>query len=68
LELYYDMKLFKDRRERARHRAAAGRSIARLIERGLLECPGRGRWKLTPAGLALAQKLDPDVQGQLKEK
>jgi hypothetical protein len=34
----------------------------RLIERGLLECPARGEWLLTPAGLKAAKALWPLVQ------
>ena len=39
---------YEDPRVRASRRAAAGLSIARLIKRGLLECPRPGRWRLTP--------------------
>jgi hypothetical protein len=59
---------FEDRRVRARRRAAAGLSIARLIKRGLLECCARGSWRLTPAGLAVARRLYPDLKPPTKRQ
>jgi hypothetical protein len=59
---------FEDRRERASRRAAAGLSIARLIKRGLLECCARGRWRLTPAGLKVAWRLNPDFKRPTKRE
>jgi hypothetical protein len=56
------MKSFEGRKERARRRAAAGRSIERLIERGLLESCSRGSWRLTPSGVQAARKLYPGVR------
>jgi hypothetical protein len=56
------MKEAEDRRVRNRRRAAAGRSLHRLIRRGLLECPARGAWKLTPAGFKAAKGLWPEIQ------
>jgi hypothetical protein len=49
------MKEIGYRNERASRRAATGRSLHRLIERGLLECPARGARRLTPAGLKAAR-------------
>jgi hypothetical protein len=62
------MMQYEDRRLRASRRAAAGLSIARLIKRGLLECCGRGRWRLTPAGLALARRLNPQCKPPTKRE
>jgi len=59
---------FEDRRERASRRAGAGLSIARLIKRGFLESCARGRWRLTPAGLALARRLNPDLRPPTKQQ
>jgi hypothetical protein len=59
---------FEDRRERARRRAAAGLSIARLIRRGLLEWCARGRWRLTPAGLKVARRIWLDVKPTTKRE
>jgi hypothetical protein len=59
---------FEDRRERARRRAAAGLSIARLIKCGLLECFARGSWRLTPPGLAVARRLYPDLKPPTKRQ
>jgi hypothetical protein len=59
---------FEDRRERASRRAAAGLSIARLIKRGLLECPSRGSWRLTPAGLKVARRLNPQCKPPTKRE
>jgi hypothetical protein len=59
---------FEDRRERARRRAAAGLSLARLCSRGLLEHCARGSWRLTPAGLALARRLYPEIKPSIKRQ
>src|SRR6266404_5599266 len=59
---------FKDRRERAAKRAAAGLSIARLTGRGLLECCSRGHWRLTRAGVALARRLFPKIKPPTKRE
>jgi hypothetical protein len=59
---------FDDRRERAARRAAAGLSLARLIKRGLLEHCARGSWRLTPAGLALARRLNLDIKPPTKRQ
>ena len=59
---------FEDRRERASRRAAAGLSLARLIKRGLLECPSRGSWRLTPAGFRVARRLYPDIKPPSKRQ
>ena len=56
------LKEVEDRRERASRRAAAGRSLERLIERGFLESCGRGSWRLTPSGVKAARKLYPDIK------
>jgi hypothetical protein len=56
------MKEVEDRRERARRRAAAGKSIDRLIGRGLLESCGRGSWRLTSIGFQAGKKLYPGVR------
>jgi hypothetical protein len=57
-----------ERRERARARASAGRSLARLIKRGLLESCSRGRWRLTHRGLSLARALYPEIKLRTKKK
>jgi|SRR6516164_7518801 hypothetical protein len=54
------MEQFEKGERRACARAAAGLSIARLIRRGLLERCARGRWRLTPNGLDVALRLEPD--------
>jgi len=59
---------FEDRRERASRRAAAGLSLAPLIKRGLLECPSRGSWRLTPAGFKVARRLYPDIKPPSKRQ
>jgi len=56
------MKQIENRRERACRRAAAGRALARLIRRGLLETCSRGAWRLTRAGLEAARKVHPEIQ------
>ena len=56
------MKQIENRRERACRRAAAGRALARLIHRGLLETCSRGAWRLTRAGLEAARKVHPEIQ------
>jgi hypothetical protein len=56
------MKSFEDPKERARRRAAAGRSIERLIGRRLLESCSRGSWRLTRGGLEAARKLYPEMR------
>jgi|SRR6516164_5624808 len=66
------MRKFEDRRERHRRRSAFGLSVARLIKRGLLESPVRGRWRLTLTGVKLASALYPEIKPltkrQLKEQ
>jgi hypothetical protein len=62
------MMQYEDRRVRASRHAAAGLSIARLIKRGLLECCTRGRWRLTPAGLAVARRLNPQCKPPTKRE
>jgi hypothetical protein len=59
---------FENRHVRASRRAAAGLSIARLIKRGLVECAARGRWRLTPAGLKIAQRLYPNIKPPTKRQ
>jgi restriction endonuclease Mrr len=56
------MRKIENRKERARRRAAAGLSIARLIRRGLLESCSRGRWRLSKRGVAIAKKLHPEIK------
>jgi hypothetical protein len=48
-----------DRRKRAVRRAAAGRAVARLVYRGLLERCARGKWRLTPTGIEVAKAIHP---------
>jgi hypothetical protein len=50
-----------DHRERATHRAAAGLSITRLVNRGLVEGSSRGKWRLTPKGVRVAKALWPEI-------
>jgi hypothetical protein len=57
-----------ERRVRACARASAGRSLARLIKRGLLESPSRGRWRLTHRGLKVARALYPEIKPRTKKK
>jgi hypothetical protein len=52
----------EERRKNASLRSAAGLSVARLIKRGLVECCSRGKWRLTGAGLKVAQKLWPELK------
>ena len=59
---------YEDPRVRASRRAAAGLSIARLIKRGLLECPRPGRWRLTPTGLKAARRLNPQCKPPTKRE
>jgi hypothetical protein len=54
-------KKYQDKKERASRRAAAGLSLKRLIRRGLLEVCGRGRWRLTAAGLKKAKALHAEL-------
>jgi hypothetical protein len=56
------MKEIEDRRVRHVRRAAAGRAIARLIRRGLLESCARGAWRLTPRGFKAARDLWPEIR------
>jgi hypothetical protein len=68
-QIRFRMKGFADSRIRASRRAAAGLAIARLIRRGLLECCSRrGRWRLTPAGLALGRRLYPEIRSPSKRQ
>jgi hypothetical protein len=62
------MRRIEDRKERARRRAAAGLSIARLIRRGLLASCSRGKWCLTRAGVVMARRLYPEIQPMSKQK
>jgi hypothetical protein len=62
------MRRIPDRKERARRRAAAGLSIARLIKRGLLESCSRGRWRLSKLGVEIAKKLHPQVKRPTKQE
>jgi len=62
------MKKIKDRAERHRRRAAAGLSLHRLTQRGLLERLARGGWRLTPAGVKLAACLYPEIKPLSKEE
>jgi hypothetical protein len=57
LELQALMRAEPDRAKRAVRRAAAGRAVARLVKRGLLECCGRGKWRLSEAGVEVAKVL-----------
>jgi hypothetical protein len=52
----------EDRGKVAAKRAAAGLSIARLINRGLVKNCARGRWRLTARGLKVARQLYPEVK------
>jgi hypothetical protein len=63
------MQKFEDRKERACRRADTGRSIARLIKRGVLACGSeRGKWRLTPLGLAVARTLYPEMKPWTKRE
>lgn len=50
-----------DHKERAAHRAAAGLSIVRLVNRGLVKGCSRGKWRLTPKGVRVAKVLWPEI-------
>jgi hypothetical protein len=56
------LKEVEDRRERARRRASAGRSIERSMGRGHLESCSWGRWRLTANGVTAARKLFPETK------
>ena len=57
------MSAIEDPRARATQRSTAGRAIARLIRRGLVECgPEHGHWRLTKRGLTVTKKLHPDLR------
>lgn len=56
------MKEIADRKARATRRAAAGRALASLIKRGLLESCSRGAWRLTPRGVKVTKQLYPEIQ------
>jgi hypothetical protein len=56
------LKEVEDRRVRAERRAVAGRSLERLIGRGLLESCWWGSWRLTASGVKVAKKLYPEVK------
>jgi hypothetical protein len=60
-ELKSSMAGIDNLRERASRRAAAGRSIERLVRRGFLECCSRGHWRLTRRGFKVARALHPEV-------
>jgi restriction endonuclease Mrr len=51
-----------ERRVRGSRRAAAGRSIARLMKRGLLESCSRGTWRLTRLGFKAAREFYPEIK------
>jgi hypothetical protein len=57
LELKAIMRTETDRAKRAVRRAAAGRAVARLVKRGLLEYCARGKWRLTETGIEVAKVL-----------
>jgi hypothetical protein len=69
---HFDLKTimtkYKDRTERAAKRASAGRAIARLIKRRLLERCSRGRWRLSGAGVAIARRLYPQIKPVTKQE
>jgi Mn-dependent DtxR family transcriptional regulator len=56
------MKAETDHAKRAVRRAAAGRALERLVKRGLLEHCGRGKWRLTEAGVEVAKVLHPEFK------
>jgi hypothetical protein len=58
----------EERRKRASARAAAGRAVARLVKRGLVECCSRGKWRLTRKGIVVARKLHPLVKPPSKRE
>jgi hypothetical protein len=58
----------EERRKNASLRSAAGLSVARLIKRGLVESCSRGKWRLTGAGLKVAQKLWPELKPMSKKE
>jgi hypothetical protein len=55
------MTKYEDKKQRATRRADTGRSIARLVARGLVECCARGKWRLTKRGATLARALYPEI-------
>jgi restriction endonuclease Mrr len=57
-----------DHRKRAAHRAAAGLSVRRLVDRGLVESHSRGKWRLTPRGVKVARKLYPEIKPPTKRE
>jgi|SRR6516162_2581189 hypothetical protein len=60
LELKAIMRAEANRAKRAVRRAAAGRAVARLVKRGLLEYCARGKWRLTETGIEIAKVLHPN--------
>jgi restriction endonuclease Mrr len=50
-----------DRKAREVRRTSKARAITRLVKRGLLESPSRGKWRLTRRGLVVARKLWPEI-------
>jgi restriction endonuclease Mrr len=67
-ELKSAMAEIEDRKERATRRADQGRSIARLIKRGLVESCSRGKWRLPRAGFEIARELHPGVKPSSKRE
>jgi hypothetical protein len=57
-----------DHKERAAHRAAAGLSIVRLVNRGLVKGSSRGKWRLTPKGVRVAKVLWPELKPPSKQQ
>jgi hypothetical protein len=58
----------RDHRKRANRRAAAGHAVARLVDRGLVESCGWGKWKLTASGFKAAQGMFPLVKRPTKQE
>jgi hypothetical protein len=56
------VKEIEDRRVRATRRAAIGRSLARLVRRGLLESCSRGYWQPSKRGLRVARQVFPEIR------
>jgi hypothetical protein len=58
----------QDRGKVAGKRAAAGLSIARMINRGLVKNCARGWWRLTARGLKVARQLYPEAKKPTKRE